>query len=70
MRSPVKARKPFLLRINPDLYREIEAWAQHEMRSVNSQIEFILRNAVSKRLNRHETHEHKGTVNDKRDEIE
>lgn len=42
-------RKSFLLRINPELYRELEAWAQQEMRSVNGQIEFLLKQAVQKR---------------------
>ncbi len=42
-------RKSFLLRMNPDLYREIEAWAQQELRSVNGQIEYLLKEAVSRR---------------------
>jgi hypothetical protein len=45
-------RKSFLLRINPDLWREIEAWAQEELRSVNGQIEYLLRQAVSQRKKR------------------
>ena len=48
----MKDRKSFLLRINPELYREIEAWAQQEMRSVNGQIEFLLRRMVRERLKR------------------
>ncbi len=44
-----ESRKPFLLRIDPKLYSEIEAWAQEEMRSVNGQIEFLLKQAVNKR---------------------
>jgi hypothetical protein len=47
MASP--SRKAFPLRINPRLYAELEAWAQDEFRSVNGQIEFILRQAVQKR---------------------
>jgi hypothetical protein len=43
------ARKPFLLRIDPGLWADIEAWAQDELRSVNGQIEYILRQAVQKR---------------------
>jgi hypothetical protein len=35
--------------MNPDLYREIEAWAQQELRSVNGQIEYLLKEAVSRR---------------------
>jgi hypothetical protein len=42
-------RKPFLLRIPPDLWKEIEKWAADDLRSVNAQIEFVLRHAVAKR---------------------
>ncbi|MFV1967803.1 MAG: hypothetical protein ACC628_20425 [Pirellulaceae bacterium] len=41
-------RKSFLLRMNPGLYREIEAWAQQELRSINGQIEYLLKEAVSR----------------------
>ncbi|MEX2185824.1 MAG: hypothetical protein WD875_03475 [Pirellulales bacterium] len=47
-----KARKAFALRIDPALYQEIERWAQQEFRSINGQIEFVLRQAVAKRLGR------------------
>jgi hypothetical protein len=42
-------RKPFLLRINPELWTELEAWASDELRSVNGQIEYLLKQAVMKR---------------------
>jgi hypothetical protein len=42
-------RKPFLLRVPPDLWKEIEKWAADDLRSVNGQIEFILRQAVTRR---------------------
>ena len=42
-------RKPFLLRIPPDLWAELEKWAAAELRSVNGQIEYLLRQAVEKR---------------------
>jgi len=42
-------RKPFLLRIDPKLWAELEAWAQVELRSVNGQVEYLLRQAVQKR---------------------
>jgi hypothetical protein len=45
----MKSRKSFLLRIAPQLYDALDAWAQQEFRSVNGQIEFILREAVSRR---------------------
>ena len=40
-------RKPFLLRIDPALWVELEAWAQAELRSVNGQIEWVLKQAMS-----------------------
>src|ERR1700749_1805506 len=42
-------RKPFLLRIPPDLLKEIEKWAADDLRSVNAQMEFVLRQAVARR---------------------
>ena len=43
------ARKQFLLRIDPELWGEVEKWAADELRSVNAQIEYLLREAVRKR---------------------
>lgn len=42
-------KKEYLLRIDADLWAELQAWAAHELRSVNGQIEYLLRDAVSKR---------------------
>ncbi len=42
-------RKAFLLRIDPRLWAELEAWAGDELRSVNGQIEYVLRQAIAKR---------------------
>jgi hypothetical protein len=42
-------KKAFLLRIDPVLWAELESWAQDELRSVNGQIEYVLRLAVQKR---------------------
>ena len=42
-------RKAFLLRVPPDLWKELEKWAADDLRSVNAQIEFVLRQAVAKR---------------------
>jgi hypothetical protein len=42
-------RKAFLLRVPPDLWQELERWAAADLRSVNAQIEFVLRQAVAKR---------------------
>ncbi len=45
----MSARKQFLLRIDPELWRELECWAADELRSVNAQIEWVLREAVRQR---------------------
>jgi hypothetical protein len=42
----MSTRKSFLLRLDPPLYNALERWAAQEMRSVNGQIEFLLRQAV------------------------
>ena len=42
-------RKPFLLRIPPELLRDLEKWAADELRSVNGQIKYVSRQAVNKR---------------------
>ncbi len=42
-------RKAFLMRIDPVLWAELEAWAQDEMRSVNGQVEYLLKQAVARR---------------------
>ena len=47
MASPGK--KPFLLRIDPDLWAEIERLAAAELRSVNAQVEYLLRDALQGR---------------------
>ena len=48
----MKSRKSFLIRIDPALYDELEAWAQQDFRSVNGQIEFVLKEAVARRRSR------------------
>lgn len=42
-------RKSFLLRMDPALWADLEAWAQDELRSVNGQIEYLLKQAVLRR---------------------
>lgn len=39
-------RKNFLLRVEPELHAALNRWAADELRSVNAQIEFILRRAL------------------------
>ena len=45
----MESRKSFLLRMDPALWAELEAWARQELRSVNGQIEYVLKQAVLKR---------------------
>ena len=42
-------RKAFLLRLPPDLMDVLIRWAKDDLRSLNAQIEFVLREAVRKR---------------------
>ena len=39
-------RKPFLLRLDPATHQALQRWADSELRSVNAQIEFLLREAL------------------------
>ncbi|MEM8705219.1 MAG: hypothetical protein AAGE98_02100 [Actinomycetota bacterium] len=41
-----RKRKSYPLRIDPDVHAALERWAADELRSVNAQIEFLLRRAV------------------------
>ena len=41
-------RKPYLLRISPELYAALERWASDELRSVNAQIDYLLTDAARK----------------------
>ena len=43
------ARKQFLLRIDPEVWADVEKWAADELRSVNAQVEYLLREALRKR---------------------
>jgi len=45
----VAERKPFLLRVDRDLLDAVQRWADDELRSLNGQIEFLLREAVRQR---------------------
>jgi hypothetical protein len=39
-------RKPFLLRIDRDVLDSVQRWADDDLRSLNAQIEFLLRRAL------------------------
>jgi len=42
----VAAKKSFPLRISPDVLAAIQRWSDDELRSVNAQIEYVLRQAL------------------------
>lgn len=42
------ARKPFLLRLDPAVHEALQRMADAELRSLNGQIEFLLREALKK----------------------
>jgi hypothetical protein len=42
----VGERKPFLLRVDPALHEALQRWANDDLRSLNAQIEFLLRRAL------------------------
>lgn len=39
-------RKAFLLRIDPELYDALQRWASDDLRSLNGQLEFLLRQSL------------------------
>jgi len=49
---PAAERKAFLLRVQSDLWKDLEKWAADDLRSINAQIEFLLRQAVAARKGR------------------
>jgi len=42
-------KKAFLLRVDPAVWAELERLARAELRSINAQIEFLLRDALARR---------------------
>jgi len=44
-----KARKPFLMRASPEVMAAVERLAAAELRSVNAQVEVLLREALTRR---------------------
>jgi len=43
----VAERKPFLLRIDPAVLEALQRWANDDLRSLNAQIEFLLRRTLA-----------------------
>jgi hypothetical protein len=42
------AKKAFPLRISDDIFEAVKRWSDDELRSVNAQIEYVLRDALRK----------------------
>lgn len=40
-------RKPFLLRVDPRVLESLQRWADDDLRSLNGQIEYLLRRALA-----------------------
>jgi hypothetical protein len=40
-------RKPFLLRLDPETFAALQRWAADDLRSMNGQVEFLLRRALA-----------------------
>ena len=53
-------KKAFLLRISPELWAELNRWAADELRSVNGQIEYVLKRAVEERRGKRGTQRTEG----------
>ena len=49
LKEKEKAKKQVLLRLSPTLWDDIAAWAEDDFRSINSQIEYLLTEAVRNR---------------------
>ena len=43
------ARKPFLLRMDPEVFDDLQRWADDDLRSLNGQIEYLRRAALRDR---------------------
>jgi hypothetical protein len=44
----VAERKAVLIRVNPRVHAALERWARDDLRSLNAQIEFLLRGALER----------------------
>ncbi len=58
-------RKSILLRLAPELWEELNRWARHDLRSLNAQIEYLLREAAWKRRRKADESVAESVENDK-----
>ena len=45
-KKPKQEKKKILLRLDPALHEQLRLWAERDFRSLNSQIEFILKKSL------------------------
>lgn len=50
LKEKEKSKKQVLLRLAPSLWEDLARWAEEDLRSINSQIEFCLREAVKQKF--------------------
>ena len=50
LKNKESSKKQVLLRLSPTLWDKISSWAEDDFRSINSQIEYLLSEAVKKRF--------------------
>lgn len=60
-------KKSILLRISPELWEQLNRWARDDLRSLNAQIEFVLREAVRRRGRAEEAEDGSATESEKPD---
>ena len=48
-------KKPFVLRLNEEILKDVEKWAADEFRSTNGQLEWMIREALKKAGRLHKT---------------
>lgn len=65
MASPDK--KHFVLRIDPQLWAEVERLAAQELRSANAQVEYLLREALARRGRLPEPKDHRNPLENRDD---
>jgi hypothetical protein len=54
-------KKAILLRISPELWAALQRWAADDLRSVNAQIEYVLREALRRRAGARPERDHPPT---------
>lgn len=57
-------RKPFLLRMDPEVFDALQRWADDDLRSLNGQIEYMLRAALRERQRLSRRGRAPGTIRD------